>query len=165
MPNGSRHVPCARPMASRNSLALSSSQCTDNLFWAGDCAHANEAPRALMETSSVLYTCPPFARESLGLAKSATPREGLSIPTPPVRRQGRANHQPEREGVTDAEVPDDREGLRAARATASRAIRGHRQADAGCRETAGRRGRAVVERQGRAGARGEGQGDRGRTGR
>src|SRR3989454_6390807 len=83
MPNGSRHVPCARPMASRNSPALNSSQCTDNLFWAGDCAHAIEAPRALMETSSVLYTCPPFARESLGRDESATPRLACRYPPRP----------------------------------------------------------------------------------
>src|SRR5437867_276271 len=64
MPNGSRHVPCARVMASRNSAAVSSSQCTESLLCAdgcdgagedaGDCAHKMEAQRALMESSSVL---------------------------------------------------------------------------------------------------------------
>src|SRR5437667_11048 len=34
IPNGSRHVPCARAMASRNSAAVSSSQCTDGLLCA-----------------------------------------------------------------------------------------------------------------------------------
>src|SRR5437667_11742567 len=66
MPNGSRHVPCARPMASRKSAAVSSSQCTDSLFCvdgcdgagaaAGACAHTMEAQSALMESSSVLCT-------------------------------------------------------------------------------------------------------------
>src|SRR5437870_13691787 len=60
MPNGSRHVPWARPMASRKSAAVSSSQWTEGLLCtAGDCAHTSEAQRALIETSSDLCTCPP----------------------------------------------------------------------------------------------------------
>src|SRR5882762_2766203 len=58
MPKGSRHVPRARPMASRNSAALSSSQCTDSLVWGdggdGACAHTMEAQKALMDSSRVL---------------------------------------------------------------------------------------------------------------
>src|SRR2546428_985032 len=66
MPNGSRHVPCARVMASRNSAAVSSSQCTEGLSCvddgdgagaaAGACAHTMEAQSALMESNSVLCT-------------------------------------------------------------------------------------------------------------
>src|SRR5260370_21804509 len=66
MPNGSRHVPCARPMASRKSAAVSSSQCTERLLCVdgcvgvgagvGACAHKMEAENALMENSSVLCT-------------------------------------------------------------------------------------------------------------
>src|SRR5713226_3103529 len=69
MPNGSRHVPCARAMASRNSAAASSSQCTESLLCAdgcegagedaGDCPHTIEAQSALMESSSDLYKGPP----------------------------------------------------------------------------------------------------------
>src|SRR2546426_945547 len=63
MPNGSRHAPCARAMASRKSAAVSSSQCTDSLLCAGagegDCAHTIEAQSVVMESSSDLYTCPP----------------------------------------------------------------------------------------------------------
>src|SRR5881396_2498338 len=56
MPNGSRHVPCARAMASRKSAAVSSSQCTESLLCAeSDCAHTIEAQSALMESSSDLY--------------------------------------------------------------------------------------------------------------
>src|SRR5438094_9988882 len=55
MPNGSRQVPCARPMASRNSAAVSSSQWTETLLCGeGDCAHTSEAQSALMESTSVL---------------------------------------------------------------------------------------------------------------
>src|SRR6266702_271306 len=66
MPNGSTHVPCARVMASRNSAAVSSSQCTESLSCvddgdgagaaAGACAHTMEAQSALMESNSVLCT-------------------------------------------------------------------------------------------------------------
>src|SRR5260370_381133 len=66
MPNGSRHVPCARPVASRKSAAVSSSQCPERLLCvdgcvgvgaaAGACAHTMEAQNALMENSSVLCT-------------------------------------------------------------------------------------------------------------
>src|SRR4029077_8673054 len=50
------HVPWARPTASRNSAALSSSQCTDSLVCgAGDCATKTETLRTLMESSRVLY--------------------------------------------------------------------------------------------------------------
>src|SRR6267378_5714226 len=72
MPNGSRHVPCPRAMASRKSAAVSSSQCTEGLLCAdggdggdgagedaGDCAHTIEAQSAWMESSSDLYKCPP----------------------------------------------------------------------------------------------------------
>src|SRR2546426_8604360 len=55
MPNGSRQVPCARLMASRNSAAVSSSQWTETLLCGeGDCAHTSEAQSALMESTSVL---------------------------------------------------------------------------------------------------------------
>src|SRR3989442_593471 len=61
MPNGSRQVPCARAMPSRKSAAVSSSQCTESLFCAGDCAHRAAALSTLMESSSGRYTCPPAA--------------------------------------------------------------------------------------------------------
>src|SRR6059036_309180 len=62
MPNGKRHVPCARAMPSRNSAADSSSQCTESLGCAGDCAHAIDtigAPSTLMDSSNDLYKGPP----------------------------------------------------------------------------------------------------------
>src|SRR2546421_11833413 len=50
MPNGSRQVPCARLMASRNSAAVSSSQWTETLLCGeGDCAHTSEAQSARSE--------------------------------------------------------------------------------------------------------------------
>src|SRR2546427_2941232 len=65
IPNGSRHVPCARAMASLKSAAVSSSQCTESLLCAGggdgagedvgDCAHTIEAHSAVMESSTGLY--------------------------------------------------------------------------------------------------------------
>src|SRR5438093_1307058 len=63
MPNGSRHVPCARAMASRNSAADSSSQWTESLLCGeGDCAHTVEAQRALMERSRDLRKGPSSVR-------------------------------------------------------------------------------------------------------
>src|SRR3989442_8030767 len=69
IPNGSRHVPCARAMASRKSAAVSSSQCTESLLCAdggdaagedaGDCAHTIAVQSVLMESSSDLYKGPP----------------------------------------------------------------------------------------------------------
>src|SRR2546425_9446939 len=88
MPNGSRHVPCARAMASRKSAAVSSSQCTEGLLCAegcnaagedaGDCAHTIEAQSAWMESSSDLYKCPP----AMGLNRLYTLRR--------LRRLGKA---------------------------------------------------------------------------
>src|SRR2546427_7071315 len=61
MPIGSRHVVCARVMASRNSAADSSSQCTDSLLCtAGDCAEPVAAQRMLMPSNKDLYTCSPL---------------------------------------------------------------------------------------------------------
>src|SRR2546425_8046634 len=60
MPIGSRHVVCARVMASRNSAADSSSQCTDSLLCtADDCAEPVEAQSMLMLSNKDLYTCSP----------------------------------------------------------------------------------------------------------
>src|SRR5947199_10317773 len=77
MPNGSRHVPCARAMASRKSAAASSSQCTESLLCAegGDCVHALEAQSALMEGGSDVYKCPPVmgtSNDSTATGQSAS---------------------------------------------------------------------------------------------
>src|SRR6266699_3135259 len=56
MPNGSRHVPCARPMASRKSAAVSSSQCTESLLCGGDCDHRTEAQNRFKATRNDLDT-------------------------------------------------------------------------------------------------------------
>src|SRR6266496_2719575 len=76
MPKGSRHVPCARVMASRKSAAVSSSQCTESLLGAdGDCADMVDAKSAVIESSDDVRTCSPlqvvFVRRGLLL----TPRE------------------------------------------------------------------------------------------
>src|SRR3989441_12074088 len=51
MPNGSRHVPCARAMPSRKSAAVSSSQWTESLVC--------EALSTWMARSNDVYTSPP----------------------------------------------------------------------------------------------------------
>src|ERR1041384_318406 len=59
IPNGSRHVPCARLMASRKSAADSSSQCTESLVGAGDCATTTAADKRFKATRIDLDTRPP----------------------------------------------------------------------------------------------------------
>src|SRR5256885_9695691 len=66
MPNGSRHVPWARAMPSLNSAADSSSQCTESLGAAGDCAHNIEALSTLRDSSNDLDTYPPGNVEAIG---------------------------------------------------------------------------------------------------
>src|SRR5712671_676542 len=66
MPNGSRHVPCARAMPSLNSAADSSSQWTESLGCGGDCAHSIDALSTLMDSNSDLYKDPPETVEAVG---------------------------------------------------------------------------------------------------
>src|SRR5712691_8344633 len=66
MPNGSRHVPCARAMPSRKSAAVSSSQRTESMFC--------EALSTWMARSNDVYTSPPRAGVE-GSVKWNTSRE------------------------------------------------------------------------------------------
>src|SRR5205085_354317 len=71
MPKGSKHVPCARVMASRKSAAVSSSQWTESRPGAtGDCAHAVDAKSTAMGSNDDLRTCPPGAGVRLIVANN-----------------------------------------------------------------------------------------------
>src|SRR2546427_13241424 len=87
MPNGRRHVPCARAIASLKSAAVSSSQWTDGLFCGeGDCAQTSEAHRALMENSHDLCTCPPVNLQMQELPTMITlPHYGVTAYKSPAR--------------------------------------------------------------------------------
>src|SRR5437867_526328 len=77
MPNGSRHVTCARTIASRKSAAVNSSQCTESLLCGGDCDHRIEAQNRFKATRNDLDTGPPRARRGNGSVKSNTWRAFL----------------------------------------------------------------------------------------
>src|SRR6266851_907705 len=108
MPKGSRHVPRARPMASRNSAALSSSQCTDSLVCGdggdGACAPTTEAHRALMESSRVLCKGSSSMRgpAALTLLAGGDSRRGVRADGPGRPVRGYDERAQEVRGLEDA---------------------------------------------------------------